>query len=534
MKTTGAQHNVSSNRARLRSVSVLLAAMVMTALLTFCQTALATASASFTVNEVDKAGNTVQVGSWPFDSANHTLVGAPFVQSSMTSTDAQGDTLPYVPYSGTDAMPANKLAAATSGIYLDDLAAWVAAQNGVPLGGDTAFNVICADTDPYFYWSEVVCVTNGGSKYPLTLSWVDDADGAGRYWYPSYSYGSSAKNATFDESTRVPRRAMLAICGYSARRYQVTPQNPLTYVDLLEALSFIADQNDDSSSLTFFMGQQPNNRTELNLGMLQAKWIQSLTFTPAYRKITTAVAGGGGTATVTTDDGFLKATAGEPVSFGVGDITSGYRIESVTVTDADGQAVALSDTAGGYSFVMPASDATISVRLFTSVKIDLGEAVVAAVPAQAYTGRTIKPALSVTYAGRPLAEDVDFVVAYTKNRAMGAATATITGIGSCTGLRSTKFFIVPGKPVVRGVKSGYGSATVTWKKSAGGVDGYKVAYCVKGAPAFRIAGTTSGLSEVVNGLHHGRAYSFKVRGYTVIDGRQRCGGWSRLLTRTVR
>jgi hypothetical protein len=534
MKRTCAEHSTSSSSVRLTSRSLLLVSIAAVVLLTLCQTASATASTSFTVNEVDKAGNTVRIGTWTYDAANHTLVDAPFVQSSMTSTDAQGDTLPYVPYSGTDAMPANKLAAATRGIYLDDLAAWVAAQNGIPLGGDTAFNVVCADTDPYFYWSEVVCVTNGGSKYPLTLRWVDDADGAGRYWYPSYSYGSSAKDATFDESTRVPRKAMLAICGYSVRRYQATPQNPATSADLLSALSFIAGQTDDSSSLTFFMGQRANNRTELNLGMLQAKWVQSLTFTPAYRKITPDVAGGGGTATITTDDGYLKATAGEPVSFSVGDITSGYQLQSVTVTDADGQAVALSDTAGGYSFVMPASDATINVRLLTSVKLDLGEAAVAAIPAQAYTGKAIKPELTVTYAGRPLAANVDYSVSYARNKALGVATATITGSGSCTGSRSATFFIVPGKPAMRGVRVGYGSATVTWRKNAGGVDGYEVAYCTKGTSAFRIAGRTRGLSRVVSGLRHDRAYSFKVRGYEVIRGKQRHGSWSRLLTKTIR
>ena len=77
------------------------------------------AAGTFTVNEVNKAGAVVQIGTWGYDATNHTLTGAPFVQIFS----------PYLAYSGLDSyMSSAKMAVATKGFSVDDLAAWAAAQ----------------------------------------------------------------------------------------------------------------------------------------------------------------------------------------------------------------------------------------------------------------------------------------------------------------------------------------------------------------------------------------------------------------------
>jgi hypothetical protein len=356
---------------RLTGRAALLVLTAALVLLAFSQAAPA-ATTAFTVKEVDKAGNEIQIGTWPYDAASQTFTGAPFV-STLSMTDVYGTTLGYLPLSGQDAFTANtKFAVVKKGIYLDDLAAWVAAQNDVPLGADTALNVVSTDSDPEFYWNLTNCVTSGGSQYPMTLGWVDDASGAGRYWYPSYNFSSTPSTATFDTATRVPvSKALLGIVSASVRRDgwdnsgNVLPglpkKNPTTYADVIQDLNVVAANATDDGSLCFFMGQRTGNYTELNLGMVQAKWIQSLTFTPAYLDILTSVTGGA--ATVTTDDGYLEATAGEPVSFTVTGVESGKVVDAVTVTDADGESVTVTDAGGTYSFPMPALSATIAVSL---------------------------------------------------------------------------------------------------------------------------------------------------------------------------
>ncbi len=56
--------------------------------------------------------------------------------------------------------------------------------------------------------------------------------------------------------------------------------------------------------------------------------VDTVTFTPVYLDITANVTSsdGFGTASVTTDDTYLKAAATEPVSFSVTNITAGYEI----------------------------------------------------------------------------------------------------------------------------------------------------------------------------------------------------------------
>jgi hypothetical protein len=301
---------------------------------------------SFTVSEVDKAGRTVTVGTWSYSATDHTLAGAPFVRS-LTSTDRQGKLLPYVPYSGQDAYPSDtKMAVATRGFYLDDLATWVAGKTRIPLGDATRFNVTTADS------------ASGAFYYPnsWTLAGVDD-----RYWYPSYNLGADPAKATWDDSTRVRRKAVLAITSSSARRYQTDPASPTDYAGLLAALGNLAASATDANSLQLWMGQVKGRYDDPNLGANAVRWVSSVTFMPAYLTIKPVV--GGGTATVTTADGYLKATARERVRFRITKVQSGYQVRSVVVKDAAARPVALRRSDGVYSFTMPSSDATVAVRL---------------------------------------------------------------------------------------------------------------------------------------------------------------------------
>jgi lipoprotein-anchoring transpeptidase ErfK/SrfK len=74
---------------------------------------------------------------------------------------------------------------------------------------------------------------------------------------------------------------------------------------------------------------------------------------------------------------------------------------------------------------------------------DISAAQVEPIPNQSYTGKAIKPAVTVTLSGAALTKDNDYTVAYSKNKVPGTATVTITGKApSFTGTLKTTFKIV--------------------------------------------------------------------------------------------
>ncbi|MEY8515806.1 beta-L-arabinofuranosidase domain-containing protein [Lachnospiraceae bacterium 29-84] len=73
--------------------------------------------------------------------------------------------------------------------------------------------------------------------------------------------------------------------------------------------------------------------------------------------------------------------------------------------------------------------------------IDIAKATVNAIPAQYYTGKTLKPAVTVTHNGKALVKDKDYTVSYRNNKKIGTATVEIVGIGAYTGIVAKTFQI---------------------------------------------------------------------------------------------
>ena len=155
---------------------------------------------------------------------------------------------------------------------------------------------------------------------------------------------------------------------------------------------------------------------------------------------------------------------------------------------------------------------------FTYAVTDLADATIAPVAAQVYTGKTVTPALAVTCDGSALTQGTDYTVAYAHNTDVGKATATIRGIGTCAGTSSVGFIIIPAKATLLRVTAGAAKATVAWKKSGGGVGGYRVSYRKKGSATWKSVNVTSGLSKVVKHLARGKAYTFRVCAFKVVTG----------------
>lgn len=86
-------------------------------------------------------------------------------------------------------------------------------------------------------------------------------------------------------------------------------------------------------------------------------------------------------------------------------------------------------------------------------RIDIAKATVKAISAQKYTGKALKPGLTVSYGGKTLAKGKDYNVSYSNNTNIGKAKAVVTGIGKYKGSVTKTFTITVKKNSVYTVGS---------------------------------------------------------------------------------
>ena len=311
------------------------------------------AQSSLALKFTGKDGVVQTLGTWTYDPKAMTFKNTGGVEATFVKSFTGAN---VVRYSGTDAGNFPRMAVMTKGILLSDLVAYAGNATGITLS-DAA----------------TVKYAEGASGQTYTLGQLNN-----RYYYPSFVTGS-----TFDEATKVAVPTAFAIQSYNVRNEALSGQgwasdpyltrlNGGTVVptatdstSLEHCFSILTQAVDDDRSLRALLGQKSSSPAETNLGSMSWYLVDNITFSPVYFDIATTVTspGDGGTATVTTDDGFTKASEGEPVTFTISGITAGYELAGVTATDAAAAAVTLSKTGDTYSFTMPASKVTIAVTL---------------------------------------------------------------------------------------------------------------------------------------------------------------------------
>lgn len=150
-----------------------------------------------------------------------------------------------------------------------------------------------------------------------------------------------------------------------------------------------------------------------------------------------------------------------------------------------------------------------------------------------YTGKALKPAVTVTdKAGNAVAADV-YKVVYTNNTKVGKAEVTIaakSGTGY-TGIAEANFTIKPAKATITSLKAGSKKFTVKVKAQSGAK--YQIAYKVKGAKSYKVV-ATSNYTKTIKSLKKGKTYAVKVRAYAKIDGKNVYGTYSAVKTVKVK
>jgi hypothetical protein len=154
-----------------------------------------------------------------------------------------------------------------------------------------------------------------------------------------------------------------------------------------------------------------------------------------------------------------------------------------------------------------------------------------------YTGKAIKPTVTVKYGSTKLKSGTDYTVSYKNNTKTGKATITVKGKGKYTGTLTKTFNIIPKQATVSSVTSPKKSQLkVTWKKDSQAT-GYQLVYST--SSSFKSAKTVnitknSTVSKTISKLTAGKKYYVKVRSYKTVDGKKVYGAYSKVKSVTVK
>ena len=187
-----------------------------------------------------------------------------------------------------------------------------------------------------------------------------------------------------------------------------------------------------------------------------------------------------------------------------------------------------------YTFLRPSNSSTN-----TTTKIDLSKCSVAKIDSQVYTGQEIKPSVKVSYEGNELVLGKDYEINYSNNISIGTAKVTITGIGDYKGSIETTFEIikyVPQKVTNISVsKKTSNSLTFSWSKlnDVTGYEIYKYDAATKSYKLLKNINSNSTTSYTDSNLNPLTSYSYKIRGYKVINGEYFYGDFSDVFKETT-
>lgn len=176
--------------------------------------------------------------------------------------------------------------------------------------------------------------------------------------------------------------------------------------------------------------------------------------------------------------------------------------------------------------------------LLYALRIDIAAASVGGMKSSAvYRGKAIKPAPRVIMNGTELQDGVDYRVSYQRNRSIGTARITITGIGRFKGSVTRTFRIVPRGTTVKKVKTGKKKLTVTWKKRRQRISGYQIQY--SRSRNFRRARMKNARGSrktrvVLKKLKLGKTYYVRIRIYKKVNGDVYRSAWSKAVKKKVK
>lgn len=151
-----------------------------------------------------------------------------------------------------------------------------------------------------------------------------------------------------------------------------------------------------------------------------------------------------------------------------------------------------------------------------------------------YTGREIKPGVTVKNGSVTLRSSKDYKVSYKNNKNIGDATIIITGTGNYTGTKTIRFTITPKKLAsVKATSKKTKKIDVSWSKDTK-VSGYEIIYATdsKQTKNRKVVDVkkNSTASYSLEKLTKNKKYYVSVRSYKMVNGKKVYGASSKIIT----
>jgi lysophospholipase L1-like esterase len=165
-------------------------------------------------------------------------------------------------------------------------------------------------------------------------------------------------------------------------------------------------------------------------------------------------------------------------------------------------------------------------------KVAISKAKISGLKSQyTYTGKAIKPTLTVTYGKKSLKSGTDYTITYSNNKKVGQAKLVITGKSGYTGKITKTFYIAPKKSTISSLKvPKEKQITIKWKKDSQ-ASGYQIQYStkknMKSAKKVTISGYKNN-KKTLTKLTGGKTYYFRIRTYKKINGKKVFGPYSKI------
>ena len=139
---------------------------------------------------------------------------------------------------------------------------------------------------------------------------------------------------------------------------------------------------------------------------------------------------------------------------------------------------------------------------------------VSSISNKGYTGKVIKPKVTIKDGKKQLVQDKDYKLSYSNNKEVGTATVTIKGIGKYSGTKKVNFKILLNKVSnISQTSRTTNKIELTWDKVVG-ANGYRVYSSTSKDGEYESVGVVKGKNTYMNtDLSSGKIYYYKVRAY---------------------
>ena len=162
--------------------------------------------------------------------------------------------------------------------------------------------------------------------------------------------------------------------------------------------------------------------------------------------------------------------------------------------------------------------------------VSVGNLKISVASSVAYTGKAVKPAVTVKNGNKVLKNGTDYKVSYKNNKKIGMAAVVVTGMGSYNGSAKLSFKIVPKKVVLSAVQSKKAkTVSVKWKRD-NMVTGYVIQYSTDKNFKKNVKKVTIGknktASTTIKKLKSKKTYYVRVASYKKVSGKTYTGTYS--------